>query len=60
MKQTMMGMLQHFLLVLFGVLTTILVLIQAQDQSGLFMNLSITAFCHIFITSNILLLLMLS
>ncbi|XP_024628961.1 probable LRR receptor-like serine/threonine-protein kinase At1g05700 isoform X2 [Medicago truncatula] len=34
MKQTMMGMLQYFLLVLFGVLTTILVLIQAQDQSG--------------------------
>lgn len=34
MKQTMMGLLQHFLSVLFGVLTTILVLIQAQDQSG--------------------------
>ncbi|KEH18226.1 LRR receptor-like kinase plant [Medicago truncatula] len=33
MKQTMMRMLLHFLLVLFGVLTTF-VLIQAQDQSG--------------------------
>ncbi|RHN39168.1 putative transferase [Medicago truncatula] len=29
-----MGMLLHFLLVLFGVLPTIFVLIQAQDQSG--------------------------
>ncbi|AET01539.2 putative transferase, protein kinase RLK-Pelle-LRR-I-1 family [Medicago truncatula] len=33
MKQTVIGMLLHFLLVLFGVLA-ILVLIQAQDQSG--------------------------
>jgi hypothetical protein len=34
MKQKMMGMLLHFLSVLLGVLT-ILVLIEAQDQSGL-------------------------
>jgi hypothetical protein len=40
MKQTMMGMFLHFLSVLLGVLT-ILVLIQAQDQSSLFVNMSI-------------------
>jgi len=49
----MMGMLMHFLLALLGVLA-ILVLIQAQDQSGLFMNLSIPAFCHIFVVDVIL------
>jgi hypothetical protein len=36
MKQTMMGMLLHFLSVLVGVLT-VLDLIQGQDQSGLVM-----------------------
>jgi hypothetical protein len=39
MKKTMMGMLLHFLL---GVLS-ILVLIQAQDQSGLVIDLYIVA-----------------
>jgi len=50
----MLGMLLHFRLVLFGVLATILVLIQAQDQSGLFINLFIAAFCNIFVVDVIL------
>ena len=51
MKQTMIGMLLHFLLVLFGVLA-ILVLIQAQDQSGLVMIFPIVALFHIFVTTS--------
>jgi len=39
-------MLPHFLSVLSGVLS-IFVLIQAQDQSGLFSNFSIPTSCHI-------------
>jgi hypothetical protein len=42
MKKTMVGMFLHFLLVLLGVLS-ILVSIQAQDQSGLVIDLYIVA-----------------
>jgi hypothetical protein len=49
MKKTMMGMLLHFLL---GVLS-ILVLIQAQDQSGLVMNFSIVVLCHIVVVIDV-------
>ena len=47
----MTKMLLHFLSVLLGILA-ILVLIEPHDQSGLFMNFSIAALCHIFVTSN--------
>jgi len=46
----MIRLLLHFLLLLLSVLT-ILVLIQAQDQSGLVIYLYIADFYHIFVTT---------